>query len=316
MGGLIILQGGLSGYERFSLRDQLVIPKGLQFASFLIAPLFIRIWVYKSNRIFFVLFLLAQILFAFGLGDRHLIFIPLLTASIFLFYSNKISKKNMIVFLLLTPLFLVISSLFRGDGNSVALQSIDSYFGSEYRDYLRLTNEKFKFENGSTIASVFFNSIPKQFFELFDSNKENFSIYSAYILMDLWGNETGQRAGICGEFYLNFGFYGMLVCFFIYGLLLKWLDRNLIVSNNLTRKKLLLSYVFSLFFFSIFGSWATIGDDIGTVVVRVDPEYYRPTEVDLLIGDPTKSKTQLGWKPQYDLAAMVKEMVASDLKLY
>ncbi|WP_103999997.1 GDP-mannose 4,6-dehydratase [Flavobacterium urumqiense] len=56
--------------------------------------------------------------------------------------------------------------------------------------------------------------------------------------------------------------------------------------------------------------------EIGTVVVRVDPEYYRPTEVDLLIGDPTKSKTQLSWKPQYDLAALVKEMVASDLKLY
>jgi GDPmannose 4,6-dehydratase len=55
---------------------------------------------------------------------------------------------------------------------------------------------------------------------------------------------------------------------------------------------------------------------IGKVVVRVDPEYYRPTEVDLLIGDPTKSKTQLGWKPQYDLAAMVKEMVESDLKLF
>ena len=54
---------------------------------------------------------------------------------------------------------------------------------------------------------------------------------------------------------------------------------------------------------------------IGTVVVRVDPEYYRPTEVDILIGDPTKSKTKLGWKPQYDLAAMIKEMVASDLKI-
>jgi GDPmannose 4,6-dehydratase len=51
------------------------------------------------------------------------------------------------------------------------------------------------------------------------------------------------------------------------------------------------------------------------VVVRVDPQYYRPTEVDLLIGDPTKSKTQLGWVPQYDLAGLVKEMVASDLEL-
>ena len=52
---------------------------------------------------------------------------------------------------------------------------------------------------------------------------------------------------------------------------------------------------------------------IGKVIVRVDPEYFRPTEVDLLIGDPTKSKTKLGWKPQYNLAGLVKEMVASDL---
>ncbi len=52
---------------------------------------------------------------------------------------------------------------------------------------------------------------------------------------------------------------------------------------------------------------------LGSIVVRVDPQYYRPTEVDLLLGDPTKSKTKLGWKPQYDLAGLVKEMVASDL---
>jgi len=55
--------------------------------------------------------------------------------------------------------------------------------------------------------------------------------------------------------------------------------------------------------------------EIGKVVVRVDSQYYRPTEVDLLIGDPTKSKTQLGWAPQYDLAGLVKEMVASDIEL-
>jgi GDPmannose 4,6-dehydratase len=55
--------------------------------------------------------------------------------------------------------------------------------------------------------------------------------------------------------------------------------------------------------------------ELGKVVVRVDPEYYRPTEVDLLLGDPTKSKTQLGWVPQYDLAGLVKEMVVSDLEI-
>lgn len=54
--------------------------------------------------------------------------------------------------------------------------------------------------------------------------------------------------------------------------------------------------------------------EIGKIVVSVDSEYYRPTEVDLLIGDPTKSKTQLNWDPKYDLQALVKEMVESDLR--
>jgi GDPmannose 4,6-dehydratase len=56
--------------------------------------------------------------------------------------------------------------------------------------------------------------------------------------------------------------------------------------------------------------------EVGKVVVKVDPKYYRPTEVDLLIGDPTKAMTKLGWKPKYDLAGLVKEMVASDMKLF
>ncbi|RZK69688.1 MAG: GDP-mannose 4,6-dehydratase, partial [Pedobacter sp.] len=53
----------------------------------------------------------------------------------------------------------------------------------------------------------------------------------------------------------------------------------------------------------------------GQTVVRVDSKYFRPTEVDLLLGDPTKSKTQLGWQPKYDLPALVKDMVLSDLHL-
>jgi GDPmannose 4,6-dehydratase len=54
---------------------------------------------------------------------------------------------------------------------------------------------------------------------------------------------------------------------------------------------------------------------VGKEVVCIDPHYYRPTEVDLLIGDPTKANTQLGWKPKYTLSEMVKEMVASDLQI-
>ncbi len=54
---------------------------------------------------------------------------------------------------------------------------------------------------------------------------------------------------------------------------------------------------------------------VGDVLVSVDPRYFRPTEVELLHGDPTKAKTKLGWKPQYDLAALIKDMAQSDLKL-
>ena len=55
--------------------------------------------------------------------------------------------------------------------------------------------------------------------------------------------------------------------------------------------------------------------EIGKEIIAVDPVYFRPTEVDLLIGDPTKSKTQLGWIPEYDLAALCSEMVGSDIEI-
>ena len=54
---------------------------------------------------------------------------------------------------------------------------------------------------------------------------------------------------------------------------------------------------------------------IGQEVLSVDPAYFRPTEVDLLLGDPTKAKEKLGWVPEHDLASLVKDMMESDVKL-
>lgn len=54
----------------------------------------------------------------------------------------------------------------------------------------------------------------------------------------------------------------------------------------------------------------------GQEVLAIDSRYFRPTEVDLLIGDPTKANTKLGWKPKYDLPALIKEMVAADIELF
>jgi GDPmannose 4,6-dehydratase len=54
----------------------------------------------------------------------------------------------------------------------------------------------------------------------------------------------------------------------------------------------------------------------GKEVVAIDANYFRPTEVDLLIGDATKAEQKLGWKPKYTLAEMVREMVKSDMETY
>ena len=50
--------------------------------------------------------------------------------------------------------------------------------------------------------------------------------------------------------------------------------------------------------------------------MAVDSNYFRPTEVELLIGDATKAKEKLGWQPKYTLKEMVKEMVVNDLELF
>ena len=55
--------------------------------------------------------------------------------------------------------------------------------------------------------------------------------------------------------------------------------------------------------------------ELGKEVLYVDPSYFRPTEVDLLIGDPTKANEKLGWVPEHDLASLVSDMIQSDLKL-
>ena len=57
------------------------------------------------------------------------------------------------------------------------------------------------------------------------------------------------------------------------------------------------------------------GVEIGQEIVAVDPRYFRPTEVELLIGDPTKAKEKLGWVPKHDLASLVQDMMQSDVKL-
>jgi GDPmannose 4,6-dehydratase len=58
-----------------------------------------------------------------------------------------------------------------------------------------------------------------------------------------------------------------------------------------------------------------IDRNTGKIIVQINPNYYRPTEVETLIGDCTKVKIELGWEPEYTFEKLVKEMCESDLKL-
>lgn len=55
--------------------------------------------------------------------------------------------------------------------------------------------------------------------------------------------------------------------------------------------------------------------DTGDVIIEIDPRYFRPTEVDLLVGDATKAKEKLGWKPKYTFDELIIDMVESDKKV-
>lgn len=76
------------------------------------------------------------------------------------------------------------------------------------------------------------------------------------------------------------------------------------VDNNLFIEKVGVDYL------------SAIQARVGACIIEVDPQYFRPTEVELLIGDPTKSKTVLGWEPEYDLQGLVKDMVDKDIELF
>ena len=55
---------------------------------------------------------------------------------------------------------------------------------------------------------------------------------------------------------------------------------------------------------------------LGKEILSVDPHYFRPAEVDVLVGDPSKSKEKLGWIPEYDLENLIKDMIWSDIELF
>lgn len=264
IGGILLFKSGLTGYERFDVLDRVPFPKLIILSSFLICPIIVRLYLLSSDRIFYGLMLLLNIVLAGGLGHRHFIFMPALTAIVFLYSLGAVSKKVLIIAAITFPILVILVSSIRGDASNVALSDTNAMFGNEYRDYLRVRKDNVPLQYGKTMAPVILNIIPKQVYELLDLKKSEYAIYSAYILQEFWGNASGQRAGIWGEFYLNFGDIGVIICFTLFSFLAMYIDKYLFDVKGNVRGKFIFSYWFSLLIFSIMGSWATIGDDISS----------------------------------------------------
>lgn len=264
IGGIIIFKSNLTGYERFELMSKIPFEKAIIMSSFLICPILLRVFICKNKRNVFLCLLIINMILAVGMGHRQQIIMPVLTAGIFLAIGGFIQKKQ-IYYCVVILIFISVGLAFlRGDSSNVTYQSIDSMFGVEYRDYLRIRQEKIELQYGKTLFPIILNAIPKPIYDLFLLNKEDYRVYSAYIAQDMWGNDSGQRIGIWGEFFINFSDIGLVFLFVGFGVFISYIDTKLTANKTNYPSLLLLSYIYSLAMFSIIGAWATIGDDLGT----------------------------------------------------
>ena len=98
-------------------------------------------------------------------------------------------------------------------------------------------------------------------------------------------------------------------------------DDYVLATGKTTSVRDFLEIVFSLVDIGIESNGKTGVEEIyhrkdnGGVVLTINPRFYRPTEVDLLLGDPSKAKRELNWEPEYDIRSLAKEMIESDLEL-
>ena len=264
IGGITLFKDNLDGSERFKFMEEMFYSKGIVMSSALIPPLIIRLKTVNKNKILWSFLLLLHVVFAIGLGNRHFLMMPLIVLGLFLLSTNNLKARILVPGIVFFLVFSLAFSFIRGDSDDPMYESSSSFFGVEYRDYIRQVSDDLPLENGKTMLSLIFNPVPKQAFEVMNLQKDDFSIYAPYILQKHWGNDNGQRTGIWGELHLNFGWPGVLIGFILISFLLMFVTKKLFRGGSSIKERFLYSYLFSLLMFSIIGAWGTIGDDLGT----------------------------------------------------
>lgn len=264
IGGLPIFWSNLTGSERFDLAERMWFSKFLIINSSLLTLNIIYFANSKKFNLVNAVCFVVNLTIAASIGSRHLVFLPLLIGGVQLLFTKKVSSKIVIGIFILCAILIVLFGILRGDPFDPEVSSGLVAFGGEYRDFL-LLKEYFLFTDyyyGATLVPVVTNAIPKQVFSAVNLKKDDFAIYSAYVAQDVWGAQTGIRTGIWGELFMNWGDFGIVIGFALFGLFLAKLDKWLQIYQSSEPNMLLLSLVYTLALFSVVGSWATIGDTL------------------------------------------------------
>ncbi|HEY9166034.1 MAG TPA: O-antigen polymerase [Candidatus Kryptonia bacterium] len=276
IGGIPIFWSNLTGNERFEVAGLLPFAKFLAFSSALLTLNFIYLIRGYKPRLINIACMIVNVIISVGIGSRHLVFLPLVMAGIYFMLLKRISSRVVLYSLIGVAFLSFFFEVLRGQttiagstsdvASSPAANTLGFLYsmGGEYRDFVLLRNSYHytDFLYGQTILPIFTNIIPKQVFELFGMDKAAYSVYSAYVAQNIWGADTGIRVGIWGEFYMNWGDIGLFLGFIVYGFLLRLLDKKILSDLASEPKMLFYAFIFTLFFFSIIGAWATLGDTI------------------------------------------------------
>jgi hypothetical protein len=291
---------------------------------------------HKSNLIFYLIIMTVPLLIT-SKTTGVILSIPIFIYVLFIY--QKVIIKNyfkyiLFLIVLTVPAFPFLYRLF-GSGS---LSQVSGLFVREASFSGALTNGIGIFISGIQTPIPFANEVLLKFYTSISNSLETYGPWTYNLTSSLHGDLTGNPLQVLLITISFLGlirtkkYQGIIILIFIQFLLFSnliawqpWINRfsttiivlgSILVGiwislrSKILEKTLITILVFYSSFWLFFNPSRVILDpirilEVGKVVVKVDPNYFRPTEVDLLIGDATKSKTVLGWIPKYDLKAIV-----------
>ncbi|MEW5797654.1 MAG: O-antigen polymerase [Bacteroidota bacterium] len=262
--GFIPILADLTVSQRASLGT--MVGSGLQskmYLTLMITIILSLVYLIKvdSRSIFAVFFFFVTTMLLFGYGARFFFVMPALVG---LFCYNNFVKRIKFVyvilgFLVLFPLLVVYTSA-REDlttGESIGMYGFAFYLFGEFRDFTYMLDKLGRYNQylgGTTLMNILYTAMPQQVWEVFGINKLGAMYSSATFSADfLYKANAGIRIGLLGEFFINFGYTGIYIGSFIFGICAGILDIFYEVLPRKTTGQIFVAFLTVNLLFSVIG---------------------------------------------------------------